>query len=356
MNKGYIGFGSFFHTVDEKDIKEINLGFYKEAYKIFYTGRHAIRFILDELIEKHGVRKIWLPNYYCQHVTAWMMSIYDNIFFYDINPFDPKNSCNLEWNSFDDKRDVVLLNNFFGVYQYELPTQGNRPFIIEDHSHGWGSLACLESKADFCVSSLRKTLPIPLGGIAWVPKNSRSIIDFDESNKSVAYQQINDFENFAWKPIEKAMELKSRCNDESIKSQYLEMFSNGEEYLHNQFEVIPVKMNHLDVVERFLKRDYMYYKAKNLTQVQSELCSSKPYKLLRNDKGTGFGLELLFVEREDFDRLKKYLISKKIYPSELWPNNKIKTKYKYLMNIHVDFRYNHEDINYIIDSLKKYQN
>jgi hypothetical protein len=43
--------------------------------------------------------------------------------------------------------------------------------VIEDHSHDPWSKWASDSEADFCVASLRKTLPLPDGGVLWSPRS-----------------------------------------------------------------------------------------------------------------------------------------------------------------------------------------
>jgi hypothetical protein len=42
---------------------------------------------------------------------------------------------------------------------------------IEDHSHDLLAPRALESRADYAIASLRKTLPLPDGGVVWSPRD-----------------------------------------------------------------------------------------------------------------------------------------------------------------------------------------
>jgi hypothetical protein len=64
--------------------------------------------------------------------------------------------------------DVVLSVNFFGLRDARF-AHAHGHDVIEDHSHDpWSSWA-KHSRATFAIASLRKTLPIPDGGILWSP-------------------------------------------------------------------------------------------------------------------------------------------------------------------------------------------
>jgi len=50
------------------------------------------------------------------------------------------------------------------------------------------------------------------------------------------------------------------------------------------------------------------------------------------------------------------MVSHNIYPAHLWPNNTIKLDWKYVLNIHVDFRYSLNDMDYIIETINHWTN
>ena len=68
--------------------------------------------------------------------------------------------------------DVLLRMNFFGLHNTLQLDGVDRSLveILDDHTHDpWGNMAW-NSDADWCMTSLRKTLPIPDGGVLWSPK------------------------------------------------------------------------------------------------------------------------------------------------------------------------------------------
>ncbi len=336
------GIGSFFHQVESDDIKDFNLDKYITNYKLFYTGRHAIKFIIDEISLTKNISKIWLPKYYCQHVTSWLKECYSNIHLYEIDPFS--SAENLDLNSFSNPTDIVILNNFWGIYKYDIPISKTKAIFIEDHSHGWQSTNCLNSTADYCVASLRKTLPIPLGGILWQPKNN--------TNYKSSLIEDNDFYK-NWDRIKLAMRLKSDFIEHKVNSKdmYLQLINQSEQYLHKQYSPIKLTKENEAVMLLFLNKDYKTYKENNLQILLNNLNKNKKFKVLNSKIDCTFGLQLLFKDRKEFDKIKKILISNHIYPSELWPNNKERNGWSYLLNIHIDFRYNQEHMQHIITTI-----
>ncbi|MEP0213481.1 MAG: hypothetical protein ABJD66_09730, partial [Cellulophaga sp.] len=293
---------------------------------------------------------IWLPKYYCQHVTNWLQQNFSNINFYSINAFC-KTEEQLRILDFATENDIVILNNFWGVFEYQLPTTKKKPVIIEDHSHGWLSTGCLQSKADYCFASLRKTLPIPLGGILWKPNGQKINI-----NGLLLKQDQNFYEN--WNTIEKAMLLKAdylKNNITNNKDVYLNLIAKSENYLHKQYDVIQLKEEHKQYIKTFLNKNYTKTKTLNLETIYTAIKPSDNFKVLRYNNLVTFGLQLAFKERTLFNSLKLYLISNNIYPSELWPGNETNiVNYNFMLNIHIDFRYTKNEAEYIVETLNKW--
>ncbi|WP_158976806.1 hypothetical protein [Cellulophaga sp. L1A9] len=334
-----IGLGSFFPKTNAASLEEFDALRSIQNYALFYTGRHAIKHVLTLLQKRRNIRKIWLPKYYCQHVTSWLKTNFDGIDTYDIDPFFENSTLNFE--EFATDEDVVILNNFWGIYEYKIPTQTNRATFIEDHSHGWQSAACKESKADYCFASLRKTLPVPLGGILWQP-NGQEKLSVDEHSITEDFSRV-------WNQIDKAMTLKQNFKAKAIGSvnEYLKSIGETESFLHHQYTVIPVEKEHKAYLLKYISKDYNAVKNNNFKYIIKKIAPNSEFEILKKEKHTSFGLELVFKHRDSFDTLKQHLIHNKIYPSELWPDNSLDHHYKYALNLHIDFRYTEEAMDYI---------
>ncbi|MBO0592807.1 hypothetical protein I2486_15490 [Cellulophaga sp. E16_2] len=339
-----IGLGSFFPTIAPKVLEASAKIEAIKNYELFYTGRHAIKHLLTLLQVRKKIRKIWLPNYYCPHVTSWLRANFNTIDTYAIEPFFAKLPINFD--DFATEEDVVILNNFWGIYEYQIPENKNRAVYIEDHSHGWLSAPCLESKADYCFASLRKTLPIPLGGILWQPNGNEDL--------SVLNKTIKEDFSMVWDKINTAMTLKCHfnINETGTVNDYLKIIGETEDFLHHQYTVIPINEKHKEFILKYLGKEYNNVKSQNFEYILKKLVPKSEFAILDN-KNT-FGLELVFKDREAFNSLKQHLIHNKIYPSELWAENILETPYKYLLNIHIDFRYTTETMDYIAEKLNSW--
>lgn len=338
------GIGSSFHKEDELNLDLIDLNF---NYKLFYSGRHAFKYILDEIHKKHKIEKVWMPEYYCQNaMNDWIKKKYDNIHFYKTKPFnfdEPINIC-----SFATKNDIVLLNNYWGLCSSQQKEE-NSPIIIEDHSHGWLSNRCLNSQADYCFASLRKSLPIPLGGIFWAP-NSK--LNFDKND----FIEDNTFYK-AWDIAYKAMRNKKiykKGKGEINKKSYLDNVNTVELFLDEHYEIIKLRKEDESYINKFLKYNIIDKKRNNLNHIYKHIIDVNWMKIIKRKNYTAFGFMLLFKNETLYNSLRSHLIKNKIYPSFLWPNNKLSNEWKFSINIHVDFRYDINDMDYIKDIINNW--
>ncbi len=345
MNKDLIGFGSFFHKTNLDELPDIPTRFLKD-YQLFYAGRYAMKYVFDMLIKNYDIGHIWLPQYYCPFVKEWLEKGFPNLKYYDIDPFDPE--AQVDYSQFS-TNDVVLVNNYWGLKRNDIPT-GKRPLIGEDHSHGWLSPGCLQSEADFCIASLRKTVPLPLGGIAWKPKKSKAALSLPQLSTSAE----NTGMEHAWDLVDKAMALKASCTSVEEKTQFLDLYGNGENVLRTTQELKTLRPNHEKVLTEALFKDYNSHKIKNWEYVTTKINENSSFKVLPKGEATPFGLLLVFKEYEDLKLMKQHLISKSIYPAELWPQNNIRYEYKFLLNIHIDFRYEARDMDYFAATINQW--
>lgn len=339
------GIGSMFHRIDtmEHPLNLVEIAF---KYELFYTGRQAFKYIIDDIASKQTIEKIWMPNYYCQYVTRWVKKIYSNLYFYDINPFEFNSPLNV--NSFATDKDVVLINNFWGLSDFE-PKAANGPIIVEDHSHGWLTKNCMHSKADYCFASLRKSLPIPLGGICWKPTSEMNI-DNNRFSENTEFYEVFDRQY-------EAMNDKNRYRNgaSSIeKNNYLKIMNETEDFLDKNYEIIKLKPTHTDLLEKYVTSNYLEIKETNLKTLYNNIINTNFMKVLKRKDYTTFGLTLLFKEEAYWKSLRAHLIEHAIYPSYLWPDNKLNFDWNYILNVHVDFRYNKNDMIFISEKINEW--
>ncbi|MEN3324128.1 hypothetical protein VP395_10340 [Mariniflexile soesokkakense] len=343
------GIGSYFHleNIQETLTNTIDLSI---DYTIFYTGRHALLHILNEISQKKTINKLWFPNYYCQHTLGWIKKTYQNISIYEINPFVFSDET-INIYDFAGEDDVVLINNYWGLSSMPTNNNLNSAIIIEDHSHGWLSNACLNSNADYCFVSLRKSLPIPLGGIFWQPETKTS-------NKNLNYN-IDTYYYEVWDMMLKAMKLKTDYiqGDKNIDSSiYLPYFYKVEDALNKNTNFAKLLPKHKEFINSYISFNVKKIKEEHLNFLYEKIQDTNFFKVIKKPGYTAFGLHLLFKNENDMNSLKNFLITNSIYPSTLWPDNTVNYKWHYFLNIHIDFRYNLNDIHHIALTIQNWLN
>lgn len=132
------------------------------------SGRDALRLLLSYGREQRGWQRLLLPSFFCQDVVEPLAEELPVALYRD----DPTQE-RLDLAAVHARTgDVVMTVNYFGLRGATsmvgaLPSGAE---LIEDHTHDPWAHGALQSGADWCVASLRKTLPIPDGGIAWSPR------------------------------------------------------------------------------------------------------------------------------------------------------------------------------------------
>lgn len=330
-------FGSDFHRLECREGKSIADFFpYNNLYAL---GRHA----LLEIVREVNPARLFVPSYYCRESLECLKSLDVPIIFYPSSPLECPNVSvsKLKVN----ESDAVMVFNYFGLWGNQ--TTPDLPCtVIEDHSHDLISSWALNSKADWCFASLRKTLPIAEGGILWSPlcKSLPAIPSDSELHRENSKQRSE------------AMQLKADYlyNKLPEKTTFLHLFRKSE----TQFDILPPSpiywedkafVDHFDIVNWYsLKRenwDFLHNFLKDLINI-----SFIPSPI-RNKEGnsTPFSLILLFHNSKDRDFFKNILIKNSIYPAVLWnlpetTNTEAIDFSSRMLSLHCDGRYSEKNI------------
>ena len=343
--------GSSFYKINSEDKEygiladhEIDL---KDHFNLYYSGRSALLAILEDIHSNQEVSRIWVPKYYCHNVTGFLERNYNSIKYYNINPFEPEQS--FLFDHFAGPGEVIILNNYWGLFTYEYDSDSsNRPVIIEDHSHGWLSPQSLNSKADYCLASVRKSYPLPCGGLAWKP---------GETNSSLAYEEIEDeamenaFITLTQSNMKKRKYLK---HGKGNKESYLNLLKAGEKWITESNSYVRPNKEFYDTLARFIRYDINLAKSSNLEILLNNLKPSDHFRIITREGYTPFGLLLLFKDESLFSHFKAFCIQNDIYPANLWPNNDLDSPWKYFFNIHIDFRYDENDMKYLANCVNEW--
>ena len=128
------------------------------------SGRQTI----VALIAQHQWKRIWLPVYFCYEVVDTIRQTGIELLFYPDYPgaYDQNIVSELPYK----KGDVLLRMNYFGL-RTRRSNQSLPIPVIEDHSHDLLGRWSLYSDADWCIASIRKTLPTVEGGMVGLLNN-----------------------------------------------------------------------------------------------------------------------------------------------------------------------------------------
>lgn|GEM_PF-776510 len=127
---------------------------------LFGSGRVALGKLMDFGFETRGWRRLWVPSYYCEDVVTSLSDSSVAIARYACGPLSEGMLPDSE------DGDVMLRVDYFGWGLSTLADSWSAE-TIEDRTHD--PFGQLDSSGDFVMASLRKTLPIPDGGICWSP-------------------------------------------------------------------------------------------------------------------------------------------------------------------------------------------
>ncbi|HEY5630413.1 MAG TPA: hypothetical protein VIR16_12980 [Candidatus Limnocylindrales bacterium] len=142
-----------------------------DAAPLFASGTDALAALLRWGAARHGWSRVWLPSYYCPDVPAALRAHVPGIDLHayaDHDLWAPPGPASATLAP----GDVVTLANQLGVRRRPGigGIRGAGAVVVEDHSHDLGSDWAHTSDADYAFASLRKTLPIPDGGVVWSPR------------------------------------------------------------------------------------------------------------------------------------------------------------------------------------------
>ena len=334
-----IEFGSDFHYISSIGSGENTLQDFFPSANYYADGRQA----LIDLYRSQGWQRLWVPEYFCYDVIASLKDAGLELRFYADYPGyweDGKTLEAIQRNGFFRPTDAILRVNYFGTRGYRSPEKLNIP-VVEDHTHDLIGSWAINSHADWCIASLRKSLPVPEGGMLWSPVGLRlpkSPIVSEENEKIAAIR---------WEVMRlKALYL---AGEDVEKAAFRAGFVDTEEFF-DRAEVCALDSGSRDFLRSFDIRDGYNRKRENWEL----LCDIKKegVRILRQENMGcyPFSLILVFMTGEERNRVRKALIEKQVYPAILWSIPHCPTDGELfqfsngMLSIHCDARYTKEDI------------
>lgn len=329
-------FGSDFHLLKYPEGNTF-INYFPSA-NLYVSGRQAL---LALAIARKWMR-LWIPSYFCEESLNCFKETGIKLIKYHCLPTDnPEIIIN---NLRTDKKDVVLVVNYFGLHSInEFRTNAE---IVEDHTHDLIGDWSINSTADWCIASLRKTIPIADGGILWSPKKKLP----NNLNSTVETERIMATRYDAMK--RKTLYL---AGGRICKSEFLNLFTISEESF-DSIELSGISKHSKAILSRFdidiwyQKKRNNYYRLLELINIPESIRILTP----ESTTSTPFSLCLLFPNMEYRDFTRKRLIAQSVYPAILWnikSNDDLDSKSfgNRILSIHCDGRYSLEEIQLLAD-------
>ncbi|WP_282016616.1 hypothetical protein [Marinifilum flexuosum] len=348
-NNGTKEFGSDFHFIENRKPEDpIKL----PNNSIFYgCGRYAIIDLINFHISKGGWRYIYIPVYFCYDVIESIRATGIKVRFY--NDFPANDDETIIGQIRFEKESVLLRMNYFGMRSFRDNSNISVP-VIEDHSHDLFSDWATKSNADWCVASLRKTMPIPDGGILWSPIHKNII----RTPQLTVNHLRNSDDRFS------AMKLKSAYlngdGTKEVKQIYLDIFRKSE-HMFSINDVSAISTLSKGIIEK-TSNSINSAKRSNFELLVS-LLKKRSFRIV-NENYSNYPFSLVLLLRSETERnlMREYLIKHEVYPAILWKienDNVIEQIIDFsnrMLSIHIDFRYSEEDIIKLSTVINKWGN
>ncbi len=327
-------FGSDFQPVNTYDSRRAHLTDVFRGAILLANCRQCI----VALIRQYGWERMWMPEYFSKDV---ILSIQDKTGIdVEIYQDSPLKEGMLKALPFKDG-DVLFRMNYFGMKEKRMNKNIPIP-VIEDHSHDPFGHWALYSDADWCVSSIRKFLPLPEGGMMWSPKGHKLTEEIrqTEANEQIAQTRWN------------GMEIKAQYlgGVEMAKDEYRDIFAETEEQLVKSDLSLIDKRSRQFVSEQLDINLWLGAKRKNWKLLRELIhCDHCQIVEPEDDSCNIFSLILLCENRKHRDKIRKELIEKDVYPAILWElgedvSIEAKDFSSRMISIHCDGRYSEDEV------------
>lgn len=334
-------FGSDFHFINAFRGSDAFSRHFAKA-RFYASGRQA----LVALYRYKYWKRIWMPDYFCYEVIGGLLKSGMNIVFYQDNPWVIKE----DFSDLDfQEGDALMRVNYYGVKAKRSSKAIPVP-VVEDHTHDLTGDWALQSDADWCFGSLRKTLPLAMGGVLWSPKGLQLPINTpltDECSR-IASERYE------------AMRMKTEY---LMKGGDKELFR--EKYVRTEEMIDTMSLSGIDVesyniVSDFNVKLWTETKAENWHRLSE--CLDNRFKILAYEDKPGvhpFSVVMILDNQEEREKFRHYLIQNAIYPAILWrvPEHASSEAVDFsnrMLSIHCDARYSRDAIQRMSEIINRY--
>lgn len=336
-------FGSDFHRCDfDFRVDKFQLDIF--GSKCFYAcGRHAI----EAIIKQEKWKRIWMPAYFCYEVIGYIRSTGIEVMLYDDYPLNEDDDIVVRSLPFKEG-DVLFRTDYFGLRKWRTNKDINVP-VIEDHTHGLITDWSIRSDADWCIASLRKSLPVAAGGMLWSPKGKQLPNNIMPTNECQAMSKER-YEAMSMKANYLRTDYATDMDDANAKNAFREKYVDTEEQISN------LTLSGIDDQSREISNNFnikLWTDLKYDNWLIANQILGNRFNIIgreRNGYWHPFSLILLMNSAEERKALQQYMVKHKIYPAVLWrmPDNTEFEDAKFfserMLSVHCDVRYSRAEI------------
>lgn len=280
------------------------------------SGRDALRLLL----ERQRPDRVWVPTFLCQEVVAAVGAVAELRLYHD-SPVEEAGGGDDRWAGLR-SGDAVLTVAYFGVRRPRIVPDPAREsgddgiVVIEDHTHDPSGVWARDSRADFCVASLRKLWPLPDGGVLWSPAGHEV---------PAPPPCLPELERASGVKLS-GMELKARyLRGEAVaKPLFRELLDRGESTLLG-VETSGITPGSRALLEALPFAELEQARGRRFRRLTGALPEMDGYRVLAppEDPGGGratpFSAFFVFRDVDARDRVHRKLVDERVFASWLWP-------------------------------------
>jgi hypothetical protein len=243
----------------------------------------------------------------------------------------------------------MIAVNYFGLRFEPLQHPGSGIEVIEDHTHDPWSPWAFASNADYCVASLRKTLPVPDGAVLWSPRGHElpEPLPITTAHRTATHDKLA------------GMVLKSAL----LKQHFRNLSARGERCIAT---TRPSGMSEFtaSVIQTFPIGEWRERRRSSHQRLSEGLSHINDIEILpsRDNRTVPFSAVLHCKSTAHREHLQLGLIARDVYPAMLWPLEEPvlegipdadRDLSRRLLSIHCDLRYTSTDMDTVAQIIQE---
>jgi hypothetical protein len=304
----------------------------ERPHGLWGSGRDAMRALLQWGRRERGWTRVQMPSFYCQDVVVALARELP-VALYPDSPDEPAPR-----HVATQPGDVVVAVNLLGT-RTAATIECDAP-IIEDHSHDPFAPWADQSTAEWAVASLRKTLPLPDGGVVWSPKGEPLPVVGAPTDAHLCAA----FDRLA------GMVLKGHylAGHDVAKDSFRARLVAGERSIADA-AISGISPFSRDRLPTLPARQWRERRLQNLAVFSAALGRARGVRLLPST----FAATLVFDREQVATRVRAALVEQRVYPATLWSLHDAQVAgipdahrdlSRRVLTLHCDFRYGPDDM------------